>query len=731
MTEYRISKGYSYELGLQYHVTSSCLGWMDLLNHTLLFSGTDDPNLAHLGLPTAEDHATMTLGGTAIQFIHSVTDCISDSLLVSIADLIDIYRDPTMRWSELHSRHPQANFCLRNVHETISAYHLNKPCGSNYIVQNAFHSSNNTGWTEASAQWTSPLNNPFGFLVTTPDQMLQLVSNRPHSMGYVLLTTPISGYPVMPFNMINNGGWTVSPGPATIQNITTFDNSHLNITCEHCWPLVGYAYFVIPRYTTLPKSEELKPLTLRSCINLRALSDFFLWTLDDDMSKRAGGLYFSPSPVEAQRVRDQLESLRCNGKSVLRTDWTLPLRSQNIALHIILPLLAFIGAFILATSFIKWRERKNINNIKMLSRFGALEDEMGLNMYMMDNMNTNVGSGAGAGSIMHGDDVAYAAMSSTSTSSGNGGYKTSSLQRGGSPSGGRGSGIGGNSNNNASSSSSSAQYGDFTLAKVLISHSDLTIGSLIGSGSYGEVYTGVYKHKLVAIKRIASSTDSHMIQSFLQESRAMVALDHPNVLRLLAIAIKSPYTYIVSEYCKYGSLEDYLKNQPKKATIANKLGLVLGAAKGMAYLHSKDITHRDLKPTNLLVAENDVVKVGDLGTATRSRGGVHSTIVGTLDYSAPEVLDGQPYTNSCDIYSFGICLWALFSNQPLYPGWSQYDIVMKVVPGARPPIDAITSPKLSKLITSCWDANPSARPTFDTIVRLLASIDSSDFIAGS
>lgn len=205
----------------------------------------------------------------------------------------------------------------------------------------------------------------------------------------------------------------------------------------------------------------------------------------------------------------------------------------------------------------------------------------------------------------------------------------------------------------------------------------------------------------------------------------MFDLQHPNVLRLLAIASNPPYTYIVTEYCKYGSLEDFLKNRTDKIGLNQKLNLALGVAKGMHYLHSKNIAHCDLKLSNLLVAEGRVVKVGDLGTATNAM--TLMTRVGTIDYTAPEVLEGKPYTKSCDVYSFGICLWAMFSGIPLYPNWTMYEILKNVVPGARPDIAAITSPKLAKLIQACWFGTPDDRFSFDQVIIELSNISQGDF----
>lgn len=713
MDEYRDQRNSKNAFAWRYNTTTSFDGWKDLQAQLISFSGTDDPELSHL--PGADDsqYATMALAGSAIYFAHNVPECVNASVTTSLQDLIDIYRG-NLKWRDLYIRHPIENSCLQFVHRPITAYHRSQPCGSNYIVQNAFHSLNSTTWPwRPSLTWMTNETNPAGLVIPRNDYMQQVVARTYYSLGYMPFSTTVKGFVVHPIKMWNNGGGApVEPTSDAIQRNAHFDDQHINITCAGCWPLMGYGYFVIPRATVIAKSQQLLPLTLRSCLNLRGIADFFLWTLTTSSSHRANGFFTPISEVKKEDVRQQLATLTCNGKNVLTTNWAHTINATNLALFILLPSLTLIAILVLGIVFVNWRERRNVSNIKHLSQLGAIEDEVGYNAYLMDHIDgTEMESINPRAPTSSATTQLHSSSSSISPSSD---ATMVTLDSSGSGS-------------QISKSSTISTASDESLAKILVPFTELTIGTVIGSGSFGEVYTGVYKHRVVAIKRIASSRDSHLIASFLQEARAMVSIDHPNILRLLAISIKNPYTYIVSEYCKYGSLEDYLKSHPEKATIQHKLDLMTQAARGVAYLHSKNMTHRDLKPSNLLMNEQGVVKVGDLGTATSQN--THKTMVGTLDFSAPEVLDGQVYTNSCDVYSFAICLWSLFSDQPLYPGWTMYDIIMKVVPGARPPITAISSPKLAKLITACWDSNPSLRPSFTAILKDLSSIDASDFNA--
>lgn len=669
----------------RYNASTALDGVLEIEAGTVSFAGTDDPGLLVIPEKRRFKYASVGLAAGATFIAYNVPECVNSTIVATLDDLIDIYTYGKLQWNDLYHRHEPKNACLMGVYQTISPFFRTEPCGSNYVIQNTFHSYNSTKWAPPQLAWTGSQPSPFGFPVSRVDFMLQLINNTAYSLGYLPAST----------NTINNGDFTVklmslyNPGgslaTATESSISTeFDDHQPVPNCTGCWPIMGVGYFTMLAHTIVPSSQVREPLALHSCINLRAVLDLFAWALKDTtVSHRSGGFYARLAPAARERSLQSLLRFTCNGKTVIATDWNAAIERSNTALIVILPLAIFATCIIVGVFILNWIERKNARNVRRLARFGAIEDEVGMRALSADPNRED--------------------SSLTLTKSLENTYKPPAVV-----------------------SPDSSKNDDKRLAKILISPNDFTIGTIIGSGSFGEVYTAVYKHKIVAVKRIASAVDAAMAQSFLQEARAMNKLKHPNVLKLLAIAIKTPYTYIVSEYCKYGALDQYLKTHPQEATIERKLELMKATAEGMAYLHSKNISHRDLKPSNLLVNENLVLKIGDLGTAATSRKH-HRTAVGTLDFAAPEVLDGRHYSNSCDVYSFAICLWVIFSDQELYPDWNMCDVVTKVVTGSRPPIAAIKSSKLAQLIAECWCADPTLRPPFTEIVGRLDEIDDSDF----
>eukprot|EP00771_Trimastix_marina_P001597 gnl/Trimastix_PCT/2679.p1 GENE.gnl/Trimastix_PCT/2679~~gnl/Trimastix_PCT/2679.p1 ORF type:complete len:895 (+),score=154.66 gnl/Trimastix_PCT/2679:447-3131(+) len=265
---------------------------------------------------------------------------------------------------------------------------------------------------------------------------------------------------------------------------------------------------------------------------------------------------------------------------------------------------------------------------------------------------------------------------------------------------------------------------------------DLEMIREIGRGSCGDVWEGEWQGTVpVAVKRVLSgdtTTPHHASQAISKELDLLKKVHHPNIVQLYALRVVSPYTYFVMELC-HGSLEHLLHSQVG-LSLATRHTFALEAASGMAYLHTMGALHRDLKSGNLLVTRDGHIKVTDFGSARFIRelvnASISMTFCGTPAWTAPEVLMGKRYTAAVDVYSFGIVLWELLTRQLPYADQQAEMGPMTVCiqvchAGLRPPIPEICTrgdPNLqlwADLMTKCWDAEPSRRPTFKVIVQTL------------
>ncbi|KAF3444670.1 hypothetical protein FNV43_RR14363 [Rhamnella rubrinervis] len=276
----------------------------------------------------------------------------------------------------------------------------------------------------------------------------------------------------------------------------------------------------------------------------------------------------------------------------------------------------------------------------------------------------------------------------------------------------------------------------------------LIIKSVIARGTFGTVHRGVYDGQDVAVKLLDWGEEGHRSEAeiaslraaFTQEVAVWHKLEHPNVTKFIGatmgssdlqiqtdngqIGMPSNICCVVVEYCPGGALKSYLiKNRRRKLAFKVVVQLALDLARGLSYLHSQKIVHRDVKTENMLLDKTRTVKIADFGVARVEASNPNDMTgeTGTLGYMAPE-----PYNRKCDVYSFGICLWEIYCCDMPYPDLSFSEVTSAVVrQNLRPEIPRCCPSSLANVMKRCWDANPDKRPEMDEVVTMLEAIDTS------
>ncbi|KLO09789.1 kinase-like protein [Schizopora paradoxa] len=265
-------------------------------------------------------------------------------------------------------------------------------------------------------------------------------------------------------------------------------------------------------------------------------------------------------------------------------------------------------------------------------------------------------------------------------------------------------------------------------------------------GGFADVYQGVYVEikKYVAVKRLRLNirASEKVTKDLAKELRIWAELDHPNVLPLLGYIIHagSNCPSLVSEWMVDGSLRDCMKNLKRYEA----LSMILGIAKGLAYLHSKDIIHSDLKTDNVLVSSDKEALLTDFGISqmtSLSTGYSSDTIKGSARWQAPEFFilregDEPPpaHTIATDIWAFGMTIYELLSYNMPYAHIHDRDQVTLVVSKGFLPrrpkhlddstgLNRFLESKLWNVCERCWDLEPEARPPVLKIVEELQEID--------
>ncbi|KAL1563879.1 Serine/threonine-protein kinase sty46 [Salvia divinorum] len=253
----------------------------------------------------------------------------------------------------------------------------------------------------------------------------------------------------------------------------------------------------------------------------------------------------------------------------------------------------------------------------------------------------------------------------------------------------------------------------------------LKFESKIASGSYGDLYKGTFCSQEVAIKILRTERlNTELQKEFAQEVYIMRKVRHKNVVQFIGACTRPPNLCIVTEYMSGGSVYDYLHKQRGTFKLPALLKVAIDVSKGMNYLHHNNIIHRDLKAANLLMDDNEVVKVADFGVArVKSQSGVMTAETGTYRWMAPEVIEHKPYDHKADMFSFGVVLWELLTGKIPYEYLTPLQAAVGVVQkGLRPTIPKNTHPKLAELLEKCWLQDPASRPDFSEVMEISQKI---------
>ncbi|XWS74135.1 hypothetical protein CRYUN_Cryun02cG0189600 [Craigia yunnanensis] len=215
------------------------------------------------------------------------------------------------------------------------------------------------------------------------------------------------------------------------------------------------------------------------------------------------------------------------------------------------------------------------------------------------------------------------------------------------------------------------ELAEFSLADVQTATCNFSESFKIGKGGHGCVYKGEMLGRTVAIKKLYP----HNIQGqseFQQEVNYLGQLYHPNLVKLIGYCLEDEHRLLVYEFMPRGSLENHLFRrgsyfQPLSWSL--RLKVALGAAKGLAFLHSAEtkVIYRDFKTSNILLDSNYNAKLSDFGLAkdgpADGKSHVSTRVMGTYGYAAPEYLATGHLTAKSDVYSFGVVLLEMLSGR--------------------------------------------------------------------
>jgi eukaryotic-like serine/threonine-protein kinase len=233
----------------------------------------------------------------------------------------------------------------------------------------------------------------------------------------------------------------------------------------------------------------------------------------------------------------------------------------------------------------------------------------------------------------------------------------------------------------------------------------------------------------VALKRLAENLarDDDLRRRFVREARLAARLAHPNVVRVFDVGEDDGRPFIAMEYVEGENLAELVARRgPLAPSEAASLGVQICAA--LAAAHAAGLVHRDVKPQNLLLSRDGVLKLGDFGIAVGHEGTrltLEGTVLGTAGYLAPEQARGERVTAAADIYAVGAVLYELLTGEP--PRGISTLAQLGATDGFDPPDVAARVPSappgLVAAMRECLSARPEDRPrSAAALARRLAPI---------
>jgi len=259
------------------------------------------------------------------------------------------------------------------------------------------------------------------------------------------------------------------------------------------------------------------------------------------------------------------------------------------------------------------------------------------------------------------------------------------------------------------------------------------IKEILGRGGMGVVYKAFDSvlRREVAIKTLLDVSDPAALQLFHREYEVLAHINHPNIVEIIDIGEfeieGAGKPYFIMPLLPGMSLGQLIKTASHRLTVERAVDIISQTCRGLHAAHEKGLVHRDIKPTNIIVLEDDSVKIIDFGMAhvadSRSRTGLK----GTLLYMAPEQVEMKPASPLSDIFALGVVAFETLTKRRPFEGATERDIVQAILHHIPPPasdLNPMVSPTVARVIHKAMAKQPyhrfsTARDFADTLQRAM------------
>eukprot|EP00041_Stephanoeca_diplocostata_P025194 m.654831 g.654831 ORF g.654831 m.654831 type:complete len:1020 (+) comp22692_c0_seq1:441-3500(+) len=280
----------------------------------------------------------------------------------------------------------------------------------------------------------------------------------------------------------------------------------------------------------------------------------------------------------------------------------------------------------------------------------------------------------------------------------------------------------------------------------------------IGEGGFGMVYesgistlggqlgnrlrddSGTVETTVVVIKKLSNLASAEARAAFLQEAVVMEKIDHPNVVRLVGSCTQFGDPMLMVFEAHTDTLHAFLtgySQRKEKLTVAEQAKLGRDVARGLDYLHSHDVIHRDIAARNCVVNAEHTVRIGDMGLSKSKYPGDYAEVGGVaavpVRWLAPESLqDATVFTKNTDVWSLGVTLWEICSRaQKPYRKLATAEVAEFVIKGGAGDAIKGLDERLQNTIAQCCTATPTDRPAAGATAQSLTELHETEAAAAA
>ncbi|MCD7944919.1 MAG: protein kinase [Clostridia bacterium] len=256
------------------------------------------------------------------------------------------------------------------------------------------------------------------------------------------------------------------------------------------------------------------------------------------------------------------------------------------------------------------------------------------------------------------------------------------------------------------------------------------IEKMIGIGGMAVVFRAydMLANRFVAVKMLKgdAAEDEASVRRFVNESKAVAMLSHPNIVKIFDVSVKGPYKYIVMEYIEGSTLKSYMAKRGALSTdeIIKFCSQILRA---LGHAHSKGIVHRDIKPQNIMLLENGQIKVTDFGIAklpNTETVTMTDKAIGTVYYISPEQASGRAIDSRSDLYSTSVMMYEMATGKLPFVADTPVSVaLMQVSETPVPPrsVNPSIPVGLEQIILTAMEKDPNKR--FQSAGQILKRLD--------